>query len=207
MSVGRRVGVAGLAGLAAVAPVGIGSADPPHRTKLAAAASVDSVGHVGDIVEAETDFHTLASARFTWTHGVTSRIPSWTHDVRVAVFVLVNDADQRVDGNLWAKGVKTGAPTRAIARFEPRSGDGPTVTLRAGAHPTVDITHLPTGTRRVEIVTAARGRSLLRFTDPCRRHLRHEAWRATIRFHRAVHARIKRNDLSVSCGYPFGPAP
>jgi hypothetical protein len=206
MSLPRRVGVVAAA-LAAIAPVGLGSADPPHPTKLAAVASADSVGRGGDIVEAGTDFHTLASARFRWTRGVTSRIPSWTHDVRVAVFVLINDADQHVNGNLWAEGVKAGTPPRSTAQFEPLSGNGPTVTLHAGAHPILEITHLPTGTRRVEIVTAARGRSLLRFTDPCRHHLKHEVWHATIRFHRAVHTRVKRNDLSVSCGYPFGPAP
>jgi hypothetical protein len=63
-----RLRIAGSLAMTALLAVGSqGLADPPHKTKLAVSAFVDSVNRFGDGVEVESDFHTLASLRFEWT--------------------------------------------------------------------------------------------------------------------------------------------
>jgi hypothetical protein len=195
--------------LAAIMVLNVGSASfsagsPPRPTRLAVDASADSVDRRGDVLEARTDFHSLSKLHVRWQSGVTSRIPAWTKDTRVAAFALVSGG-QRVDGSLWVFARKQSSRVRRSIVLRPRSGAGPTVRITAGAHPIVDVTHLPADTRRVEIVTVGHGRSLLRFSAPCREHLKREAWRAVVRFRGAAHARVKQNRLGVSCGYGLPP--
>jgi hypothetical protein len=163
---------------------------------------VDTKRGGGDLIEARSDTYTIASASVLWTGGVSSRIPSWTRDVRVATFVLVTDGDRRLTGRLWAPGGRRGH-SRSKVTLRPRSSVGPTVTLVAGTRPKMNITGLPPGIRSFEIDTVAGGRSLLRFTSRCRNHLKREAWKITVRFRGGVASRTKKDSLSVSCGYSF----
>jgi hypothetical protein len=171
----------------------------PKPTTFSAVALADSISRRGDSVDVRSDVHRLRRASIEWTAGVTGRIPAWTKDIRVAAYVLINDADQRATGNLWATG-RHAAGTRSSIRLRPHNSDEVAVTLRAGTQPRLDITKLPAGTRSIEINTVAGGRDMLRITAPCQDRLQRWATRITVTLGDTSHVRTVVAPHKDSCG-------
>jgi hypothetical protein len=115
-----------------------------------------------DLFEARSDPHLVNGLTVRWTAGVSARIPAWRSDARVAAFTLVTDTDERITGDLWAKGRASRTPRSSIL-LRPRTGPPVSVWIHAGkTRPRLEITKLPSGIRSVAIATVGRGRDVIR---------------------------------------------
>jgi hypothetical protein len=186
--------------IASITPVAVGMADPPHRTTLSADALVDTRPGGGDVLEARSDTRTLARVRTTWPKGVSSRIPWWTLDRRVASYVLELEGDERREGFLWARGVTDprDRKRRSVVLWA-RVTAAPIAILRAGLRPSLDVRRLPPGTHRLEVVTTGAGRRLLRVKAPCRRGTKTYAWKITVNFNGKVRPSRREHNFGFSC--------
>lgn len=120
--------------------------------------------------------------------------------MRVAVFTLVTDTDERITGDLWAKGRNSSTP-RSSVLLRPRTGPPVSVWIHAGkTRPRLEITKLPNGIRSVDIATVGRGRDVIRVTAPCRNQQRYEASSTTVRFGDGRPSRTFRRSGGPTCG-------
>lgn len=192
-----------LAGIVTPAALALGAA--PRPVRLAVIAHVDGNRARGairgaDEVEARSDIRNLARVTAAWPSGVSSRIPWWRRDTRVASYVLVVGKSERLAGNLWARGVTRSRRTaRRQVTLRPRGSSSPTVLVRARPMPELDITDLPPGTHSIQIDTVGAGRRVLNFSARCRDHGKVYRWRMTVRYRNGVPTSRRHGSVDISC--------